>query len=51
MPDSLFKPKSVAIIGASMEQGKTGSSILSNLVKIFPVNPESSEIIGFKKIT
>ncbi|MBI3754816.1 MAG: CoA-binding protein, partial [Deltaproteobacteria bacterium] len=54
MLDSFFKPKSVAVIGASREEGKTGHSILANLInhqfpgKIFPVNPKSSEILGLK---
>ncbi len=54
MLDNFFKPKSVTLIGASREEGKTGHSILSNLItcnfpgKIFPVNPKSSEILGLK---
>lgn len=54
MLDNFFKPKSVALIGASREEGKTGHSILANLIncsfpgKIFPVNPKSSEILGIK---
>ena len=52
--DNFFKPKSVAVIGASREEGKTGHSILSNLInykfpgQIFPVNPKASEILGLK---
>lgn len=54
MLDNFFKPKSVAVVGASREEGKTGHSILANLIndkfpgKIFPVNPKSSEILGLK---
>jgi len=61
--DNFFKPKSVAIIGASREEGKTGHSILANLIndklvpagskrgfpgQIFPVNPKAPEILGLK---
>lgn len=54
MLDSFFKPKSVAVIGASREEGKTGHSILANIIndkfpgKIFAVNPKASEILGLK---
>ena len=46
-----FVPKSVAIVGASHEEGKIGHVIVKNLLssykgKIFPVNPNSKEILG-----
>jgi acyl-CoA synthetase (NDP forming) len=50
--DSIFNPKSVAIIGASSKFGKWGQLILSNIVagdfrgKIFPVNPRDKVICG-----
>lgn len=50
----LFKPQSVAIIGASRHKEKIGYQILDNLIKsgykgkIYPVNPEASEILGLK---
>ena len=56
MPDIFkffFKPRSVAIMGASKTPGKAGNEILVNMVangyagKIFPVNPEEEEIMGF----
>jgi len=50
MLESLFSPKSVAIIGASKTLGKVGHDILANLVKggfggaIIPVNPAGGEM-------
>ncbi|NQU07212.1 MAG: CoA-binding protein [Candidatus Abyssubacteria bacterium] len=52
--DSLFKPRSVALVGASKNPGKWGFLILMNLHlggykgKIYPVNPGEKEILGFK---
>lgn len=51
--DVLFNPKSVAVIGASNEKNKVGNDILVNLIKsfsgkIFPVNPNDTEIEGLK---
>ena len=49
-----FEPKSVAVIGASSSPGKAGNEILVNLLangyagRIFPVNPNETEIMGFK---
>jgi len=50
--NSFYKPKSVAIIGASSNPGKLSHGIIRNLVQgsysgdIFPINPGSSEILG-----
>jgi acetate---CoA ligase (ADP-forming) len=52
--DKLFNPKSIAIIGASRHSEKIGYQILNNLItggykgKIYPVNPEASEIMSLK---
>jgi len=52
--NGLFQPKSVAIIGASATPGKIGYTVLENLQKskykggIYPINPKSDEILGFK---
>lgn len=52
--DYIFRPKSVAVIGASSESGKIGYLILNNMVndgysgKIFPVNPKACDIFGLK---
>lgn len=50
----LFYPKSVALIGASQNPAKIGYLCLQNLLqwgfsgKIYPVNPDSGEILGLK---
>jgi acetyltransferase len=52
--DSLFYPKSVAVIGASTDQRKVGYALLSNLIRfsyqgaLYPVNPKADEILGLK---
>ncbi|MFI5222513.1 MAG: acetate--CoA ligase family protein, partial [Bacteroidia bacterium] len=52
--DSLFKPKSIAIIGASSKELSIGNVILKNLLhygytgKIYPINPKEPEIRGVK---
>lgn len=49
-----FNPKNVAVIGASRIDGKPGNTIVRNLVnlgfkgKIFPVNPNTDEVLGIK---
>ncbi|OQW98789.1 MAG: CoA-binding protein [Desulfobacteraceae bacterium A6] len=48
-----FKPKGIALIGASSNPYKGGNSILKNLLKgfkggIYPVNPAYNEIEGLK---
>lgn len=51
---SIFKPKSIAVVGASTQPGKIGYTVMSNLVdggyvgKIYPINPGASEILGKK---
>ncbi len=52
MLDFIFKPSSIAIIGASENEKKIGHVVLRNLVekgfkgKVFPVNPKRKEILG-----
>ncbi len=47
-----FRPKSIALIGASREPKKLGHITLKNIIeggfkgKIFPVNPEATEVLG-----
>ena len=49
-----FDPKSLAIIGASSKSGKVGYNVLTNIIeskykgKIFPINPKTEEILGYK---
>lgn len=50
----LFKPRSVAVIGASREPSKVGHAVLKNIVnsgfqgKVYPINPKAEEILGIK---
>ncbi len=54
MQDTIFKPKSIALIGASKVPGKVGYSLLKNVKdggyegRIYPVNPTTPEILGVK---
>jgi len=50
--DAIFKPKSIAVIGASPTAGKLGYDITYNLIHagfagpIYPVNPKADQILG-----
>jgi acetyl coenzyme A synthetase (ADP forming)-like protein len=50
----IMKPTSIAVIGASSEDGKIGNSVMKNLInggylgQIYPVNPKADEILGLK---
>jgi acetyl coenzyme A synthetase (ADP forming)-like protein len=52
--NSLLKPKSIAIVGASATPGKIGYTVLENLQKsgykgdIYPINPSATDILGIK---
>ena len=52
--DAIFKPHSVAVIGASDNPGKLGSHVMRSLIegrypgRIYPVNPGREEILGIK---
>ncbi len=52
--DKIFKPESVAVIGASRKQGSIGLALMENLTeggyegRIIPVNPNYSEIMGLR---
>ncbi len=52
--NSLFRPKSIAVVGASTQPGKIGYTVLKNLLeskydgKIYPVHPEATEILDLK---
>ena len=54
MMDLFFKPKSVAVVGASGTPGKLGYVIVKNIAdsdftgEVYPVNPKSDEILGYK---
>jgi acetyl coenzyme A synthetase (ADP forming)-like protein len=50
----IMRPSAVAVIGASAEAGKTGNSVMKNLInggyqgKIYPIHPKADEILGHK---
>ena len=52
--DFFFKPRSIAVIGASRQPGKVGYDTLKNLIddnfkgKIYPVNPSAPNILSLK---
>jgi len=54
MLESLFRPKSVAVIGASTKELSIGNRVIRNLVEfgfkgpIFPINPKADEVRGIK---
>src|SRR3712207_1893520 len=50
----IMKPKTLAVIGASAEDGKIGNSVMKNLInggykgQIYPIHPKADEILGYK---
>ena len=52
--ESFFKPKTLAVVGASRNITKIGHAALKNILisdydcKVFPVNPNEKEILGLK---
>ncbi|PXY19579.1 acetate--CoA ligase family protein [Prauserella muralis] len=50
----LMNPRSVAVVGASDQEGKIGNSVMKNLInggyagEIYPINPKADEILGRK---
>ncbi len=50
----IMQPASLAVIGASAEDGKIGNSVMKNLInggykgQIYPIHPKAEEIMGFK---
>lgn len=52
--DGIFKPSSVAVIGASTNPEKTGHIILKNIVDggfegaVYPINPSADEVLGLR---
>ena len=51
---AIFKPKTVAVIGASDRSGSVGRTLLWNLIShpfggtVFPINPKRSSVLGIK---
>lgn len=54
MLDSLFRPRSVAVIGASTKDLSIGNRVIKNLVDfgftgtVYPINPSADEVRGIK---
>ncbi|MBI2861499.1 MAG: acetate--CoA ligase family protein [Chloroflexi bacterium] len=54
MLDPLFRPRSIAVIGASQQPDKLGYTILDNLIrrrfpgKLYPINPRAERILNNK---
>jgi len=52
--DTFFKPKSIAVVGASADSRKIGHAALKNIVisnyqcEIYPINLKEKEILGYK---
>lgn len=52
--EPIFKPRSIAVIGASREENSVGNSVVKNLQAsgftgpVHPVNPKADEILGLK---
>lgn len=53
--DPLFKPRGVAVVGASRSPEKVGHAVVKNLlegggrrVEVYPVNPKAEEILGLR---
>lgn len=52
--DAIFRPETVAVIGASEQQGSVGRTLLWNLITnsfggtVFPVNIKRSSVLGIK---
>ena len=50
--DTLFEPRSVAVIGASTDESKIGYRIVANIVhagyrgRVFPINPKGGQVLG-----
>jgi acyl-CoA synthetase (NDP forming) len=50
--ERIMKPRAVAVIGASAEDGKIGNSVMKNLInggfpgEIYPVHPKADQILG-----
>ena len=52
MLDTLFSPRSIAVIGASRTEGKLGHAVLANLIEggfqgsLYPINPKPGDILN-----
>lgn len=54
MLEQFFEAKSIAVIGASREEGKVGNVIFQNLIyggykgEVYPINPNADVVLGLK---
>jgi acetyltransferase len=52
--DAIFRPQSIAVVGASTEPNALGRQILENVMnysfrgRVYPVNPKAKEILGLR---
>src|SRR5690606_36039702 len=52
--DAFFRPSSVAVIGATEQEGSVGRTLVWNLISspfggtVFPVNPRRTSVLGIK---
>jgi acetyltransferase len=52
--DALFRPRSVAVIGATEKEGSVGRTLLWNLISspfggtVYPVNPRRESVLGIR---
>ncbi|MDH5441873.1 MAG: CoA-binding protein, partial [Candidatus Bathyarchaeota archaeon] len=52
--DAFFKPRSIAVVGASRDPEKVGHRIFKNLIdsgfkgKLYPINPNTTDLLGHK---
>ena len=50
--DGLFRPRSVAVVGASRREGSIGRQVVSNLIRggfagpVYPVNPKAEVVLS-----
>ncbi len=57
MLDHMFSPRSIVVVGASRDERKVGSMLLSNLLasgyegRLTVVNPGASEVMGIKSVS
>ena len=55
--DRLFRPRSIAVVGASDRPDKVGYKVLSNILtegfsgKVYPVNPKGGKMLGLDCLT
>src|SRR3954452_16319750 len=52
--DAIFRPRSVAVIGATEKQGSVGRTVLWNLISspfggtVLPINPKRDNVLGIR---